>query len=96
MKVVYTLNARSDLRAISAYLRERNPLAANAVVRAIEQRIGRLADFPEAGPLTDDPPARELTIRAYPYKVYYEISGAYVWILHIRHTSRLPWRAGGR
>jgi plasmid stabilization system protein ParE len=28
----------------------------------------------------------------HPYKVYYEVEGEEVWILHIRHTARRPWR----
>ncbi|MGH7059744.1 MAG: hypothetical protein ACREFH_05090 [Stellaceae bacterium] len=41
-------------------------------------------------PATDEPNARELTLSRHPYKIYYEIAGDEVWILHIRHTRRRP------
>jgi plasmid stabilization system protein ParE len=50
-----------------------------------------LAEFPHIAPATDQPRVNELTMLRYPYKVYYEISGDEVWILHIRHTARQPW-----
>jgi plasmid stabilization system protein ParE len=33
----------------------------------------------------------ELTVIRYPYKIYYEISGDEIWIVHIRHARRQPW-----
>ena len=42
-------------------------------------------------PETEESSTRELTILRYPYKVYYEVEGDEVWIVHIRHTSRRPW-----
>jgi len=91
MRVRYTLRAQADLDAIYTYLDQRTPSAALSVKHLIERRIASLADFPLAAPVTDDPDVRELTIVRYPYKVYYELSGEEVWILHIRHTARRPW-----
>ena len=42
-------------------------------------------------PETDESAVRELTIVRYPYKVYYQIEGDEIWVVHIRHTSRRPW-----
>lgn len=91
MRVRYTLRAQADLDAIYTYLDQRTPSAALSVKELIERRIASLADFPFAAPATDQPDVRELTIVRYPYKVYYEVSGEEVWVLHIRHTSRRPW-----
>ena len=91
MRVRYTLRAQADLDAIFAYLDQRSPAAALSVKALIERRIATLADFPLAAPATDDPGVRELTIVRYSYKVYYEVSGEEIWILHIRHTVRRPW-----
>ena len=91
MKVRYTLRAQADLDAIYTYLDQRAPSAALSVKELIERRIASLADFPLAAPATDQPDVRELTIVRYPYKVYYEVSGEEIWILHIRHTARRPW-----
>lgn len=91
MKVRYTLRALGDLEAIHEYLAERSPPAALSVKNAIERRISRLADFPLAAPVTDQPGVRELALARYPYKVYYEIGDGKLWILHIRHARRQPW-----
>ncbi len=91
MRVRYTLRAHADLDAIFTYLDQRAPTAARSVKALLERRIASLADFPFAAPATDEPNVRELTIVRYPYKIYYEVAGDEVWVLHIRHTARLPW-----
>ena len=91
MKVRYTLRARDDLDAIYTYLEERAPVAAQSVKDLIERRIAGLADFPRMAPATDEAGIYELTIVRYPYKVYYEIAGDEVWIVHIRDARRRPW-----
>jgi toxin ParE1/3/4 len=91
MRVRYTPQAQNDLDTIYNYLDERAPAAARAVKDLIERRISSLADFPLMAPATDEPGIRELTIVRYPYKVYYEIAGDAVWIVHIRDARRRPW-----
>ncbi len=91
MRVRYTLRAQSDLDAIYAYIDQRAPAAARSVKELIERRIARLADFPFMAPETDEPGIRELTILRFPYKVYYEVIGEEVWIIHIRDARRRPW-----
>lgn len=93
MRVRYTLRAHGDLDAIYRYLDERSPTAAHSVKALIERRIASLADFPQMGPETDEPGIRELTIVRYPYKVYYEVEGDEVWIIHIRDVRRQPWQS---
>ncbi len=90
MRVRYTRRAQADLDAIFAYLDARSPAGALSVKVTIEHRIAMLADFPHIAPTTDVPGVYELTILRYPYKVYFEISGSEVWILHIRHAARRP------
>lgn len=94
MRVRYTLRAQSDLDAVYTYLDQRAPAVAHSVKEHIERRVASLADFPLGAPETDEPGVRELTIVRYPYKVYYEVQGDEVWIIHIRHTSRRPWESG--
>jgi plasmid stabilization system protein ParE len=92
MRIRYTLRARADLSEIRAYLLERNPHAAAAVLTTIRQRIAWLADFPLMAPQTDEPGIRALPVVRYPYRVYYEVVGEDVRILHVRHARRRPWR----
>ena len=62
MRIRYTLRARADLSEIRAYLLERNPRVAGAVLRTIRQRIAWLANFPLMAPQTDEPGIRALPI----------------------------------
>ena len=91
MKVRYTRRAQSDLDTIYDYLDRNAGSVAQSVKALIERRVASLADFPLIAPETDEPGIYELTIVRYPYKVYYEVAGEEVWILHIRHTSREEW-----
>jgi addiction module RelE/StbE family toxin len=91
MKIRYAPQARADLDEIFAYLDERSPAAARSVKARIISAIRRLADHPAMAPETDESAVRELTIVRYPYKVYYQIEGDEIWVVHIRHTSRRPW-----
>ncbi len=92
MRIRYTLRARADLDAIYVYLDQQAPAAAQSVKTRIERRITQLADFPLMAPATDESGVFELTLVRYPYKVYYQIEGDEVWIVHIRHAARRPWQ----
>ena len=94
MRIRYTVRASADLAASRSDLQERNPRAAAAALAAIRTRIGWLADFPLIAPETDEPGVRALPLVRYPYRIYHEIAGEEVRILHIRHTRRQPWRRG--
>jgi len=91
MRIRYTPRAQNDLSAIYTYLDQRSPAAAQSVKNSIERRIAWLADFPLMAPATDEGGIYELTIVRYPYKIYYEVAGDEVWILHVRDARRRPW-----
>ena len=93
MIVRYTLRTRADLAVIFSYLDERSPAGARSVMAAIERRIALLGEFPFIAPKTDEPGVFELTVVRYPYKIYYQVEGDDVWIVHIRHAARQPWPA---
>jgi toxin ParE1/3/4 len=95
MKVRYTPRAFADREAIFDYLEKRSPRGARTVEIAIENSIQRLEHFPYSAPATDEPDIRELIVPRLPYKVYYRVAGEEIWIVHIRHAARRPWRAEG-
>jgi|ERR1700719_502967 plasmid stabilization system protein ParE len=92
MRVRYTLQAQFDLDDIYTHLDRSSPATAQSVKNLIERRIAGLADFPFMAPETDVSGIYQLTIVQYPYKVYYEVEGTEVWILHIRDSRRRPWK----
>jgi toxin ParE1/3/4 len=93
MRIRYTLQAQGDLDSIYAYLDQRSPVAAQSVKNLLQRRIAALADFPFMAPRTREKGIFELTIVRYPYKIYYEVDGDEVRILHIRDSRRQPWIA---
>jgi plasmid stabilization system protein ParE len=92
MKIGYSTRALADLEDILTFIQSRNPRAAAAIMTAVEDRVSLLATFPLMAPETDEPGIREVSLVRYPYKIYSEIVGDDVWILHIRHTRRRPRR----
>lgn len=92
MKVRYTPRARQDLAAIHAFIVDRNPAAAQTVVRSIRDAVRQIADQPYASIRTNDADVRLKLVRRYRYKIFYSVSDG-VLVLHIRHPSRGPdWR----
>jgi toxin ParE1/3/4 len=95
MRIRYTPRAFADREAIFDYIEKRSLKGAYAVKQAIEHSIRRLEEFPYSAAATDEPDVRELIVPRVPYKVYYRIRDDEVWILHIRHSARRPWRGEG-
>ena len=90
MRVRYLPRAFAEREAIFEYLDQHSSQGARNVKQAIVHAIRLLADFPMLGPETQERGAYELSIPRYPYKVYYRVEEAEVWIVHIRHTRREP------
>ncbi len=93
MKVRYTPQALADLGAIYDYLERHSPPAAARIKAAIRLLISGLADFPEAGPVTDMAGVRVLLAGRLPYLIFYRIRADEVHIVHVRHASRQSWRS---
>ena len=89
MKVRYTETALAELDQIFAYIARDNAYAAGRVVARVEQLVGRVADFPDMGYLTDEPAVRVVPLGRFPYLVFYTMADGDVVILHVRHAARL-------
>ena len=92
MRVRYTPRAFADREEIYTYLDHRNPRAAREVKSFIKQRIASLADNPSRSPLIKELGVHAHWLGRYPYIIYYRIVENEVWIVHIRHVTREPWR----
>lgn len=91
MNVKLTPSARRQFLDAIAYISRDKPSAARSLRQKAEQKLGRLATFPESGrriPEFPDLPYREVVIR--PYRFFYRIAGEDVWIVAVWHGAQLP------
>jgi plasmid stabilization system protein ParE len=96
MSVEYSKRALDDLEAISSYYAESaEPGTAGRFERRFQDVVSRLDRQPEtAQPLTGRPGVRVALLNTFPYKIFYRIIDSdRIRILHVRHSSRRPWRA---
>jgi toxin ParE1/3/4 len=94
VRVRFTRRAQRDLTAILQYIDERSERGAQSVKRAIQKTIEVIGEFPEGGRLAGEQATRVLPAGRYPYLVYWSIEADEVWIVHIRHARRRPWKSG--
>jgi toxin ParE1/3/4 len=88
MRIVFSPQARADLRDIFLYIADDNPAAARAVLKRIRSRISDLQDGPHLGRPGRVPGTRELVIPGIPYLIPYQVSGGELQILRVYHGSR--------
>ena len=88
MNVRYTKTALGKIRAIRAYISERNLSAADDVIGRVKAAIQRLSEFPLSAIM---PRVRMTPVASYPYLIFYTVEADEVVILH---GARLkPWEA---
>lgn len=90
MKLRYTLPALADLNSILDYVAAASPRGARRVQKRVQDVIALLLDHPEIRVRTDDPVVRRLTMRPYPFLVFYEITEEEIIIHAVRHAARDP------
>ena len=90
MKIDWTKPAIADLRALRAYIAERNPRAAEEVALKILDGVERLATFPASGRPGSKPYTREPVVPDTPYFIVYRVLDETVKILRVIHGAR-PW-----
>jgi toxin ParE1/3/4 len=88
--VSYRKRALRQLDEIYDYLRERNPVAAAAVMARIAASISHVADYPFMGRKTDRNGVHMHAIVDYPYLIFYRINVAKdeVRVISVRHGAR--------
>lgn len=92
-KVQFARRASEDLEEIAAYLLERSPQAARRFRNVILDLTDALRKHPLLG--SENPTearVRSVVVPGFPYRMHYTFSGDDLWIVHIRHAARRPWR----
>jgi toxin ParE1/3/4 len=94
MRPVYSRRALSDLHRISQYYTSSaSPAIAEAIGLRLAEVIDRICHAPRAAPLLSQRTSiRAVPVVNYPFRVFYRIDSGVVEIVHIRHTSRRPFR----
>ena len=86
-RVVWAEDARSDLRAILAFIAERNPDASEAMNNLFEAAADRLARFPMAGRPGRRAGTREMVVHPN-YILVCRLEEKLVRIVNVLHTRR--------
>jgi len=88
MKVIWSPEARQDLRDIYLYLAAENPYAARTLQERVKQGVQLLRDNPRSGRPGRVPGTRELVISGTSYIVPYRIREKRLELLRVYHTAR--------
>jgi len=88
MQVRITPFANRQIAQIFSYIARDNPRAARKVRQRILHVAELLEDNPEIGRITSRAGIRMLTVRPYPYLIFYRIRDDEVTIVSVRHGAR--------
>jgi plasmid stabilization system protein ParE len=89
--VVWTVEGADDFLSALTYLRERNPGAAEALARRVDDALRRLDELPVDGPETEL--ANGLVVRSWPvppFRAYYQRRGNDVLVVRLYDQRREP------
>jgi toxin ParE1/3/4 len=92
MRIEWSSKANQDALSIIEFISEDDPVAALALIEEIENRLLRVADFPEMGRMVPElkrPTIRELIVKEF-YRVIYELKNDVILVTSIRRTRRKP------
>jgi addiction module RelE/StbE family toxin len=88
MRILWSPQAREDLRAIILYIAEENPYAAGSLQSRIKKQVKHLVDNPHIGRPGRVPGTRELVITTSPYIVPYRVLENRLEVLRVYHGAR--------
>ena len=93
MRVEYSKRAIADLQQIVTYYARSGDIAlSERIATWIQELVARIAALPLSGrPVAQRPSVRVMLLQRYRYKIFYRVIGNTIRIIHIRHTSRLPY-----
>jgi plasmid stabilization system protein ParE len=91
VKVRFTKGGRRQFLAAIRYIAEENPSAAVRFRLRAEKRLRPLQQFPHLGrhlPEFPELPHREIILR--PYRFFYRVQSATVWVVAVWHGAQIP------
>ena len=88
MRLFWSLQARDDLLGMIDYLSDKNPDAARALYKRIQEMAINLLESPQLGRPGRLPGTRELVILQSPYILPYQIRDNRIEILRVYHAAR--------
>ena len=89
MKVVFTASAHADLDKILDYTADVWPAQVTPLQRRIRAVLERIAEWPECGrEIEQRPGVRVVPLIRYPFRLFYQIEGGKIEVLHIHHAAR--------
>jgi len=89
-RIVWTRQAREDLRQIHAFIARDAPATASSFVRSLRSAVERLSVFPRSGQVVPELNCEEIReILKGSYRVVYRVAESRIEILLIYHSARL-------
>jgi toxin ParE1/3/4 len=88
MKVFVSDRADADLLQIYRYLAERNPAAAESIIREIHRKFENLSHFPFIGRDRSTLSQGTRSVVVHPYVIFYMVERDRIIILRILHGHR--------
>ena len=79
---------RTDLEDTVGYYARIDSNLARDILDELEEMEGNLADFPEASPMTSEPPVRKFLLKRFPYRVRYSIVEDQIIFLTLENMSK--------
>jgi len=90
MRIVWSMQARDDLREIRKFIARDSPITAANFISRLRASVNRLQTFPESGQVVREyanPKVREIVFGQ--YRIIYECGAKQVEILAVFHAARL-------
>jgi plasmid stabilization system protein ParE len=86
--LLWSRRAIASLSAQDDWLRPKNPLAADSILREIERSAGLLAEFPDMGRRIEGTSLRCHVTRRYRFRIVYRVTGGSVQVVDVMHPRR--------